>query len=89
MSKELGGTPYRRLKLREKSDDEEKPQARAIAVSDGGRRVGTAGKSVAGSVRIHSVNSCVTNWLPSRADTRTLSVTPSLLVSTTATTMFV
>ena len=37
MSKELGGTPYRCLKLREKSDDEEKPQARAIVVSDGGR----------------------------------------------------
>jgi hypothetical protein len=34
---ELGGTPNRRLKDREKSDDEAKPQAIATAVSDGGR----------------------------------------------------
>ena len=33
-SKSRGGTPKRRRKLREKSDDDEKPHASAIAVSD-------------------------------------------------------
>jgi hypothetical protein len=35
MSKELGGIPNRCLKLREKSDDDEKPHFSAIVVSDG------------------------------------------------------
>jgi hypothetical protein len=37
MLKTLGGTPKRCLKLRVKSEDDEKPQSSAIAVSDGGR----------------------------------------------------
>ena len=37
MSKTLGGTPNRCLKLREKSEDEAKPHARAMLVNDAGR----------------------------------------------------